>query len=141
MNPVIKEANRYVANAKELLQEKAKRVNGIYADKKYVKMAGHTAYCGVLFALDQLIDPTDYIQSGSKAAIKKSVAKRARKSVDSYRAFLTKYDKKMLAEFNNLYDILHLTLGYDGNTDAGIAKRGLEMAKEFIEKVSIRINS
>ena len=140
MNPVIKEANRYVANAKELLQEKAKRANGIYADKKYVKMAGHTAYCGVLFALDQLIDPVDNVQSGSKASIKKSITKRARKSVDSYRAFLTKYDKKMLAEFNNLYETLHLSLGYDGNTDAGIAKRGLEMAKEFIEKVASRLN-
>lgn len=140
MNPVIKEANRYVANAKGLLQDKAKRVNGVYADKKYVKMAGHTAYCGVLFALDQLIDPTDHVQLGSKTSTNKSTTKRARKSVDSYRAFLTKYDKKMLAEFNNLYDILHLTLGYDGNTDAGIAKRGMEMAKEFIEKVATRLN-
>lgn len=140
MNPVIKEAHRYVVNAKGLLQDKAKRVNGIYADKKYVKMAGHTAYFGVLFALDQLIDPTDHVQSGSKTSIRKSTSKRTRKSVDTYRAFLTKYDKKMLAEFNNLYDILHLTLGYDGNTDAGIAKRGMEMAKEFIEKVAVRLN-
>ena len=140
MNSIIKEANRYIANAKELLQEKAKRVNGIYADKKYVKMAGHTAYCGVLFALDQLIDPADNVASGSKTSVTKSTKKRARKSVDVYREFLARYDKKMLAEFNNLYDTLHLSLGYDGNTDAGIAKRGMEMAKEVIEKVAIRLN-
>ncbi len=130
MNPVIREANRYLANAKELLVQKAKRTNGVYKDKKYVKMAGHTAYCGVLHALDQLIIPS------GEARTKKGV----RKSVDYYRELLAKYDKKMLAEFNNLYDTLHLSLGYDGNTDAGIAKRGLVMAKEFIDKVATRLN-
>ncbi len=125
MNAVIKEANRYLANAKALLTEKANRTNGVYQDKKYVKMAGHTAYCGVLFALDQLAPPP-----------KKSM----RKSVDFYRTFLTKYDKKMLMEFNNLYDTLHLSLGYDGNTDVRISKAGLQMAKEFIEKIESRLN-
>ncbi len=125
MNTVIKEANRYLANAKALLTEKANRTNGVYQDKKYVKMAGHTAYCGVLFALDLLVPPAK---------------KSARKSVEYYRTFLAKYDKKMLVEFNNLYDTLHLSLGYDGNTDAGIAKRGLQMAKEFIEKIGTRLN-
>jgi len=125
MNPIIKEANRYVTNAKEMLEEKAKRTNGVYQDKKYVKLAGHAAYSGVLYALDHLIEPKK---------------KSKRKSADYYRTFLTKYDKKMLDLFNNLYTILHLDLGYDGNTDAGIAKRGLEMAKEFIEKVAIRVN-
>jgi Domain of unknown function (DUF5618) len=125
MNATIKEANRYIANAKEILSEKANRSNGIYQDKKYVKLAGHAAYCGVLYALDDLI-------------IKPIKSKR--KSVDFYRAFLTSYDKKMLVEFNNLYDILHLSMGYDGNTDAGIAKRGIEMAKEFISKIAVRLN-
>lgn len=130
MNPVIREANRHLANAKEILVQKAKRTNGIYKDKKYVKMAGHTAYCGVLHALDQLIMPSE----------KSRTQKNIRKSVDYYRSLLAKYDKKMLAEFNNLYDTLHLSLGYDGNTEAGIAKRGLEMAKEFIDKVATRLN-
>ncbi len=125
MNATIKEANRYIVNAKEILSENAHRSNGIYQDKKYVKLAGHAAYCGVLYALDDLIIHPQ---------------KSKRKSVDFYRAFLSSYDKKMLVEFNNLYDILHLSMGYDGNTDAGIAKRGLEMAKEFITKIAARLN-
>ena len=125
MNTAIKEANRYLTNAKEILSEKANRLNGIYQDKKYVKMAGHTAYGGVLFALDLLINPP------KKGSIK---------TVDFYRLFLSKYDKKMLAEFNNIYDTLHLSIGYDGNADATIVKRGMDMAKEFIEKVASRLN-
>ncbi len=125
MTGSIKEANRYLSNAKELLSEKANRTNGVYQDAKYVKMAGHTAYCGVLFALDLMI---------------KQPKKNKRKSVEYYREFLSKYDKKMLTEFNNLYDTLHLSLGYDGNTDVRISKVGLEMAKEFIAKVATRLN-
>ena len=44
------EAMRYIDNAKEILREKAKKEDGLYQDKKYVKMAGHTAYSGVLLA-------------------------------------------------------------------------------------------
>ena len=80
MNATIKEANRYVLNAKEILSEKANRTNGVYQDKKYVKLAGQAAYCGVLYALD------DFINLPQKAS--------KRKSVDFYRSFLTKYDKK-----------------------------------------------
>ncbi|MBK6390377.1 MAG: DUF5618 family protein [Saprospiraceae bacterium] len=125
MTESIKEANRYLSNAKELLSEKANRTNGVYQDAKSVKMAGYTAYCGVLFALDLMI---------------KQPKKNKRKSVEYYGEFLSKYDKKMLTEFNNLYDTLHLSLGYDGNTDVRISKVGLEMAKEFIAKVATRLN-
>ena len=48
----IVEAHRYLDNAKEILREKAKKEEGYYQDQKYVKMAGHTAYTGVLMALD-----------------------------------------------------------------------------------------
>ena len=91
-------------------------------------MAGHTAYCGGLYALDRLI--------GSSSSEKMS----KRKSVDYYREYLAKYDKKMLTEFNNLSDTLHLSLGYDGNSDVRISKAGMLMAKEFIEKVATRLN-
>lgn len=46
----------------------------------------------------------------------------------------------MLEEFNNLYDILHLSLGYDGNSDVRVSKLGFTMAKEFIEKIKARLN-
>jgi hypothetical protein len=47
-----KEAKRYNANAKEILAEKAKKENGYYADKKYVKLARKAAYTGILVLLD-----------------------------------------------------------------------------------------
>ena len=51
----ISEARRYIENAKIILSEKAKKEDGRYQDKKYIKMAGHTAYTGVLVALDTLL--------------------------------------------------------------------------------------
>jgi hypothetical protein len=41
-NP-IQEAKRYLANAKEILSEKAGKDGNYYSDSKYVKMAGNTA--------------------------------------------------------------------------------------------------
>lgn len=60
------EAKRYLANAKEILREKAGKEDGFYQDRKYVKLAGHAAYSGVLVAIDGLL----------------RVKKKGRKSVD-----------------------------------------------------------
>jgi hypothetical protein len=116
----ITEAKRYIENAKEILREKAIKTDGYYQDRKYVRMAGHTAYLGILVALDLLL--------GKKA--------KGRKSVDWYKENLGKVDKKILTNFNGAYDTLHLTLGYDGNLDAGIAKIGLERAEYIIDWVA-----
>jgi len=40
----ITEAHRYLDNAKEILSTKAQKEDGFYQDRKYVKMAGNTAY-------------------------------------------------------------------------------------------------
>ncbi len=48
----IEEAKRYISNAKEILREKANKQDGYYTDSKYIKIAGDTAYKGVLVALD-----------------------------------------------------------------------------------------
>ncbi|WP_461141388.1 DUF5618 family protein [Spirosoma pomorum] len=37
------------------MRNKAHKEDGYYQDSKYVKMAGHTAYVGVLVALDELL--------------------------------------------------------------------------------------
>ncbi len=125
MNVHIKEANRYLANAKEILVEKAGRENGSYVDKKYVRMAGHTAYMGVLQALDQLIP---------------NVKKGKRKSVEYYQRTLATHGKKLLSEFNELYNVLHLYISYDGVLNAKIVNAGMAMAKEFIQKIAARLN-
>lgn len=51
----VQEAKRYLDNAHEILRDKAHKEDGIYQDTKYVKLAGHAAYAGVLVALDGIL--------------------------------------------------------------------------------------
>jgi Domain of unknown function (DUF5618) len=122
---VIAEAKRYLANAKDILTDKAQKEDGYYQDSKYVKMAGHTAYVGVLVALDGFLE----------------TKKRGRKSVEYYQQELAKTDKKMLSVFMSTYDILHLSMSYDGNPNAKVAKAGLEDAERIIDWVAIRLEA
>jgi hypothetical protein len=110
------EAKRYLSNAKEILREKGQKENGFYQDRKYVKMAGHTAYTGVLVALDGIL--------GNK--------KKGRKSVDWYKEELSSRDKKILSTFLAAYDILHLSMSYDGVLSANVSKEGLDLAEQII---------
>jgi hypothetical protein len=112
----INEARRYLSNAKEILSEKAIKEDGFYKDRKYVKMAGHTAYSGVLVALDAVF--------GDK--------KKGRKSVEWYKEELSQIDKKILSAFVGAYDTLHLAMSYDGNLVAGISREGLDLAEIII---------
>lgn len=118
----IQEAKRYVENARELLREKARKEDGYYQDTKYVKMAGHTAYAGMLIALDGLL--------GKKG--------KGRKDVDWYKQHLAKLDKKILNSFISAYDILHLSMSYDGIPNASVATAGLQEAETIINWVEIR---
>ena len=112
----IEEARRYLTNAKQILREKAIKEDELYKDKKYVKMAGHTAYIGVLEALDVVF--------GDK--------KKGRKSVDWYREELSAVDKKMLAFFIEAYNTLHLAMSYDGNRLVSVSNGGLDVAEKII---------
>jgi len=116
------EAHRYLENAKEILRDKAQKEDGYYKDKKYVKMAGNTAYNGVLEALDGLF--------GTK--------KKGRKSVDWYQEELSKVDKKILTSFNSAYNMLHLLMGYDGELNADAAVVGIKEAEKIIRWVETK---
>lgn len=118
----IQEAKRYIENAREILSEKAGKENGYYQDAKYVKMAGNTAYSGVLVALDSFLE-------------KKT---KGRKDVSWYKEHLARLDKKILNSFVAAYDTLHLALGYDGNPNAKVANAGLEDAEIIIRWVEQR---
>ena len=122
MNSTIQEARRYLDNAKEILSEKAQKEGGYYQDKKYVKMAGHTAYTGVLLALDGYL--------GKKG--------KGRKDVDWYKQQLSGLDKKLLSNFIAVYDTLHLSMSYDGNPSSKVAKAGLEDAESIINWIENR---
>jgi len=121
MNNLI-EAHRFLDNAIEILREKAKKEDGYYKDRKYVKMAGNTAYASVLEALDGLF--------GKKS--------KGRKSVEWYQEELGKMDRKMLNTFNSAYDNLHLAMGYDGNLNIKVCNAGLEEAEKIINWVETK---
>lgn len=118
----IQEAKRYIDNAKEILREKAGKEDGYYQDPKYVKMAGHTAYTGILLVLDNLL--------GKKT--------KGRKDVDWYKQHLAQMDKKMLNSFLTAYQVLHLDMAYDGAKSADLARIGMEEAEKLISWVEIK---
>jgi hypothetical protein len=123
----MKEALRYLNNAKEILK-KAPIEDGRYADVKYVQEACGTAYLAVLKVIDEHL-------------IKKGLSKKELpKSVDAYRKALQKYlavhDGKLLREFESLYEELHIAGYYRGFlTHVDIVKDALKAAKAFIEKI------
>ncbi|WP_373512481.1 DUF5618 family protein [Persicitalea sp.] len=118
----IEEAKQHLSNAREMLSEKGRKEDGLYKDIKYVKMAGHTAYAGVLVALDELL--------GKKT--------KGRKDVEWYKQQLAELDKKLFLSFVGVYDTLHLSMSYDGNPVAGSALAGLEEAAKIIDWVERR---
>ncbi len=118
----VADARRYVDNARELLTTKANKENGLYQDAKYVKLAGHAAYTGVLLALDSVLP-------------KKA---KGRKDVDYYKEQIGKVDRKMTGLFVAAYDTLHLSMSYDGNPLADVATSGLKVANQLIDWVEVR---
>jgi hypothetical protein len=123
----MKEALRYLQNAKEILR-KAPIEDGRYADIKHVQEACGTAYLAVLKAVDEYLI--------NKGFSKKELPK----SVDGYRGAMQKYlavrDGKLVREFERLYDELHIAGYYRGLLGhVNIVKDALKAAKEFIEKI------
>ncbi len=118
---------RYLANAKETLA-KAGIQDNRYVDIKYVKTACGTAYLGVLKAID------DYL-------IKQGLhSKDLPKKAEEYQKALKKYsvhNGKLLGQFNDLYDELHIAGYYRGLLHSTSAVKGaLQLAKDFVSKLS-----
>jgi hypothetical protein len=123
----MREASRYLNNAKEILKS-VPIENNIYTDVKPVREAFGTAYLAVLEAINEYL-------------VKKGVTKKELpKSVDSYRRTLQKHiavhDGKLMREFEMLYDTLHIAGYYRAliyNVD--MVKDALKAARSFIEKL------
>ncbi|GGH27854.1 DUF5618 family protein [Dyadobacter endophyticus] len=120
-NPVL-EAKRYVENARTILREKAIKENDRYTDRKYVKLAGHAAYTGVLVALDGFF----------------GITTKKQKDANWYKEQLASVDKKVLGNFVDAYELLHLYMGYDGTQNATVAQQGIQRADEIIQWVEQR---
>lgn len=113
------EAKRYVDNARKMLSSSAGKDGDYYSDPKYVKMAGSTAYTGVLLAL------------GARFGLKEKNGKRL--DVKHYIEAIAKVNKHYLKEFNSAYNYLHLYCGYDGDLKVTTSQTGLALADKLIE--------
>jgi Domain of unknown function (DUF5618) len=120
-HPHIQEAKRYIANAREILTEKAGKSGKFYTDRKYVRMAGNTAWNGILEAIDGTFD------------IRASMKKDQRPDVKDYQQVIGKRNQSKLKLFIAAYDTLHKALGYDGNLSVTIVQEGLSEADEIIK--------
>jgi len=128
-NNAIQEAERYIQNARQILSEKAGKDGGYYTDRKYVKLAGHAAWCGVLVALDAAL----HVKAGLK--------KGQRPDIKDYQDAIGKTDKKMSRTLMSSYDTLHKSLGYDGNLNFDVVQIGLKEAQWIIDWACKRLEN
>jgi hypothetical protein len=124
----IKEAVRYLNNAKEILK-KAPREGRIYTDIKPVREACSTTYLAVLIGIDEYL-----LKHGL-------TEKELPKSVDGYRQMLRKYisihNGKLFREFDSLYHVLHIAGYYRGDLyDVVLVRDALNSAQQFITKIA-----
>lgn len=117
----VKEARRYVENARNVLQKYAQLdlETHCYDDRKYVRAAGHYLWNGVLIVLNAVYHVNE---------------KKGRISIDDYRKAVGGHDRKLLAKVNCAYDILHLSMGYDGILYKNMCDNGFLIANEIIDQ-------
>lgn len=120
-NPV-SDARRYVQNAKEILHDKAdlNPETQYYRDKKYVRMAGNTLWNGVLLILD--------------AVFHVRTDKRTRPDFSNYQKAVAQRDNKLLDHVNVGYEVMHLSMGYDGILKKSICNDGIQIANKIIDR-------
>jgi len=116
----IREAERYLQNARQILSEKAEKDGDYYNDTKYVKMAGNTAWNGVLVALDAVLP------------VRANMKKGQRLDFQDYEEAIAKKDRKMANPLLGAYESLHKAMGYDGNPRYKIVQDSLKQAEMII---------
>jgi hypothetical protein len=108
-------------NARSILSEKGEKDGDYYGDSKYVKMAGNTAWNGVLVALDAAL------------CVRKGLKRKQRPDFKDYQAAMSKRDARMTRPLLAAYESLHKALGYDGNPHYAIVQASLAQAKYIID--------
>ena len=123
----VSEARRYVQNAKDILNEKAglNTESQLYSDRKYVRMAGGTLWNGVLLILD--------------AVFQVKANKKNRPDINDYQNAIAKRDKKLLDLVTVGYDVMHLSMSYDGILKKSICQDGIELANEIIDRCALML--
>ena len=110
---MLSNAQKILIKAKRILAENAGKDGNYYTEKKYVRIAGKTAWEGVIVGLNVCL------KIEGKSELK------------AYQKILVQ-NPYFLEIFNNAYDTLFNALGIDGNLNAMIVDEGLKMAKELI---------
>lgn len=114
-------------NAKETLA-KSPIVDNRYADDKYVKSACGIAYLGVLKAID------DYLKKRGVGG--KELPRKVEEYRKALRKYASPYNGKLLDEFDDIYDELHIAGYYRGNLhSAKTVKGAMETARNFIGRL------
>ena len=118
----VEEARRYVDNAKTLLAENGELdvETQTYGDRKYVKMAGNTLWCGVLYILDAVFH------------VRKD--RRTRVHIEDYMEAINKRDGKLARLVYTAYETMHLYMGYDGSRDKALCASGFRLANDIIDR-------
>ena len=117
----VKESRRYVKNAKDALLQNGKynALTNHYGDRKYVKAAGHYLWSGVLIIVDAVFHVNKQTD---------------RVNINDYRLAIGRRDRKLLDLLNDAYDVLHLSMGYDGTLNKTICDEGFRVANEVIDR-------
>ena len=123
----ISEARRYVENAKETLMEKGELnvETKRYEDEKYVRSAGSYLWLGVLMALDAVF----HVRSD----------RRKRVDINEYRDAVGRRDRKLLDYVNDGYDVMHLSMMYDGTQAKGVSDEGFRLANTIIDRCEMML--
>ena len=126
-NP-IEESRRYVDNARKTLRENGELDTelNIYQDEKYVRAADNYLWLGVLMALDAVF----HVRQD----------RRTRVDIKDYLAAVGKRDKKLLALVNTGYDVMHLSMNYDGIQSKGVSDEGFRLANNIIDRCEAMVN-
>ncbi|MBR3468044.1 MAG: DUF5618 family protein [Bacteroidales bacterium] len=125
-NNSIEEARRYVANAEEVIKKaNYDPESKSYMDSKYIKTAGDILWKGCLIALDAVL----HVRQG-----------KGRPSIEKYRTAAAKRDGKLLKHINKGYDLMHLSMGYDGTKGKKVCDAGFEYANDIIDQCALLCN-
>jgi len=122
----IEEALRYYDNAKEILSTKAKKSEGFYSDRKYVRMAGNTVWNGVLIAMDAVY------------GVKNKVKKGTRPDYDAYQKAINSEKDSIANAFLAAYEHCHKFMGYDSVLSSKTVSTALDYAKEIIDFCAVK---
>ena len=124
----VQEAKRYVQNAKDLLTSKGNLDpdTQLYADRKYVRMAGNTLWNGILVIVE--------------AVFHLKTKQRPHPDAIDYKNAIAQRDKKLLDLFITGYECMCITIGHDGLPDKNVCDSCIRIANDIIDRCAVMIN-